>query len=76
MIGRTPGNIQALRPLKDGVIADYQVTEMMLKHFIHRVCGRRPMFRPQVVVCVPSGVTSVEKRAVLEAAMQAGAKQV
>ncbi len=76
MIGRTPGNILAIRPLKDGVIADYQVTEMMLKHFIQRVCGRRPMFKPQVVVCVPSGVTSVEKRAVLEAAMQAGAKQV
>ena len=76
MIGRTPGNILAIRPLKDGVIADYQVTEMMLKHFIQRVCGRRPIFKPQVVVCVPSGVTSVEKRAVLEAAMQAGAKQV
>lgn len=76
MIGRTPGNIVAIRPLKDGVIADYQVTETMLKYFIQRVCGRRPMFKPQVVVCVPSGVTSVEKRAVLEAAMQAGAKQV
>ncbi len=76
MIGRTPGNIVAIRPLKDGVIADYQVTETMLKHFIQRVCGRRPMFKPQVVVCVPSGVTSVEKRAVLEAAMQAGGKQV
>ena len=76
MIGRTPGNIVAIRPLKDGLIADYQVTETMLKHFIQRVCGRRPMFKPQVVVCVPSGVTSVEKRAVLEAAMQAGGKQV
>jgi len=76
MIGRTPGNIAAIRPLKDGVIADYQATETMLKHFIQRVCGRRPLFKPQVVVCVPSGVTSVEKRAVLEAAMQAGAKHV
>lgn len=76
MIGRTPGDIVPIRPLKDGVIADYQVTETMLKHIIQRVCGRRPMFKPQVVVCVPSGVTSVEKRAVLEAAMQAGSKQV
>lgn len=76
MIGRTPGHIVAIRPLKDGVIADYHVTEMMLKHVISRVCGRRQVFKPQIVVCVPSGVTSVEKRAVLEAAMQAGAKQV
>lgn len=76
MIGRTPGNIQAIRPLKDGVIADYQVTEMMLKHLLNRACGSRRLFKPQVVICVPSGVTSVEKRAVLEAAMQAGAKKV
>lgn len=76
MIGRTPGDIIAIRPLKDGVIADYQITESMLKHFIQLVCGRRPLFKPRVVVCVPSGVTSVEKRAVLEAAMQAGAKEV
>lgn len=76
MIGRTPGNIIAIRPLKDGVIADYQVTETMLKHFIQDVCGKRPLFKPQVVVCVPSGVTSVERRAVSEAALQAGAKQV
>ncbi|MBO2521878.1 MAG: rod shape-determining protein [Firmicutes bacterium] len=76
MIGRTPGNILAMRPLKDGVIADYQVTEMMLKYFIQRVCGRRPVFKPHVVICVPSGVTSVEKRAVIEAAKQAGARQV
>lgn len=76
MIGRTPGNIVAIRPLKDGVIADYQVTETMLKRYIQRVCGRRPLLKPRVVICVPSGVTSVEKRAVLEAAMQAGAKQV
>src|SRR5690606_22598620 len=76
MIGRTPGNIVAIRPLKDGVIADYQVTETMLKRYIQRVCGRRPLLKPRVVICVPSGVTSVEKRAVLEAAMQAGANQV
>lgn len=76
MIGRTPGNIVAIRPLKDGVIADYQVTETMLKYFINRVCGSRRLFKPQVVICVPTGVTSVEKRAVLEAAMQAGAKKV
>mgnify|MGYP001143777393 CR=1 FL=1 len=76
MIGRTPGDIVPIRPLKDGVIADYQVTETMLRYIVQRVCGKRPMFKPQVVVCVPSGVTSVEKRAVLEAAMQAGSKQV
>ncbi|NLU40821.1 MAG: rod shape-determining protein [Firmicutes bacterium] len=75
MIGRTPGNIVAIRPLKDGVIADYDVTEMMLKYFLNRICGRRRFFRPRVVACVPSGVTSVEKRAVLEAMMDAGAKQ-
>lgn len=76
MIGRTPGNIVAIRPLKDGVIADYQVTETMLKYFINKVCGSRRIFKPRVVICVPTGVTSVEKRAVLEAAMQVGAKNV
>lgn len=75
MIGRTPGNIVAIRPLKDGVIADYDVTETMLKYFIEKVSPKPRLFRPLVVVCVPSGVTSVEKRAVLEAAMQAGAKR-
>lgn len=75
MIGRTPGNIVAVRPLKDGVIADYDVTETMLKYFIEKVSPKPRLFRPQIVVCVPSGVTSVEKRAVLEAAMQAGAKR-
>lgn len=74
MIGRTPGNIVAVRPLKDGVIADYDVTETMLKYFMEKVSPKPRLFRPQVVVCIPSGVTSVEKRAVLEAAMQAGAK--
>lgn len=76
MIGRTPGNIVAIRPLKDGVIADYTITELMLKHYIRKACGRRPWVRPQIAVCVPSGVTSVEQRAVIEACMQAGAKKV
>jgi rod shape-determining protein MreB len=75
MIGRTPGNIIAIRPLKDGVIADYDITEIMLKHFIDKVCPKPRFFKPRVVVCVPAGVTSVEKRAVLEAAMEAGAKR-
>ncbi|HHU51968.1 MAG TPA: rod shape-determining protein [Firmicutes bacterium] len=74
MIGRTPGNIVAVRPLKDGVIADYDVTETMLRYFMEKVSPKPRLFRPQVVVCIPSGVTSVEKRAVLEAAMEAGAK--
>lgn len=76
MIGRTPGNIVATRPLKDGVIADYDATLMMLRYFMERVCGKRRFFRPEIVVCVPSGVTSVEKRAALEACMEAGAKRV
>lgn len=76
MIGRTPGNIVATRPLRDGVIADFTYTELMLKYFIRRATGRRPLLRPQIVVCVPSGVTSVEQRAVIEACMQSGAKKV
>ncbi len=75
MIGRTPGTIKAIRPMKDGVIADYNITETMLKNFISKVCGRQTFMRPRVMVCVPSGVTGVEKRAVLEAAMAAGAKK-
>lgn len=75
MIGRTPGNIVAVRPLRDGVIADYDITEVMLRYFIEKVSPKPRLFRPQIVVSIPSGVTSVEKRAVLEAAMQAGAKQ-
>ncbi|HHV63261.1 MAG TPA: rod shape-determining protein [Firmicutes bacterium] len=75
MVGRTPGNISAVRPLKDGVIADYDVTETMLRYFIGSVCGKRSLFRPRVVICVPSGVTDVERRAVFEAAMQAGARR-
>jgi len=74
MIGRTPGSIQAIRPLKDGVIADFDVTEEMLRHFIQRVHKSR-FAHPRVVVCVPSGVTGVEKRAVEEATLSAGARQ-
>jgi len=74
MLGRTPGNITAIRPLKDGVIADFDVTEQMLRHFIHSVNSNR-FAHPRVVVCVPSGVTGVEKRAVEEACLSAGARQ-
>jgi len=74
MIGRTPGNIVAIRPLKDGVIADFDITQNMLKYFIKRAMSGRSLFLPRVVVCVPSGVTEVEKRAVEEAAIHAGAK--
>ncbi len=72
MLGRTPGNIVAIRPLKDGVISDYEVTERMLRHFINKTCGRRRFFKPKIIVCVPSGVTEVEKRAVIDATMEAG----
>lgn len=75
MIGRTPGNIVAIRPLRDGVISDYDTTEKMLKYFLKKVCNKR-LFRPNVIVCVPSGVTEVEERAVIDAAMQAGARRV
>lgn len=76
MLGRTPSNIVAVRPLRDGVISDYDVTERMLKHFIRKTCGSGGFFKPRIMVCVPSGVTEVEKRAVKEAAMQAGGKSV
>lgn len=76
MIGRTPGNIIAIRPMKDGVIADFEVTQTMLRYFINRAIQKRtPVTRPRVVVSVPSGVTAVEERAVREAALQAGAKE-
>ena len=75
MIGRTPGNIVAIRPLKDGVIADFDTTQSMLKYFLNTATKRKSIFQPRVVVCVPSGVTEVEKRAVEEAAIQAGAKE-
>lgn len=74
MIGRTPGNIVAIKPLKDGVISDYDITEKMLKYFLRKVCNRR-IFKPRVIVCVPSGVTEVEERAVIDAALQAGARK-
>src|SRR6266705_2831669 len=73
MIGRTPDDIIAYRPMKDGVIADYRVTEAMLRYFIRKALGWNP-FKPIVLVSVPAGVTSTEKRAVIEAAMKAGAK--
>ena len=76
MLGRTPGNIQAIRPLKDGVIADFDVTEKMLHYFIAKVHRRRTLVRPRIVVGVPSGITQVEKRAVRDSAMQAGAREV
>ncbi|MDK2821288.1 MAG: rod shape-determining protein MreB [Clostridia bacterium] len=75
MLGRTPGNIIALRPLKDGVIADYDSTEKMLRYFIEKAIGRLGFIRPRIVVCIPSGVTGVEERAVRQAALQAGARQ-
>ena len=76
MLGRTPGNIVAIRPLSGGVISDYEVTEKMLKYFIHKVAGRRLFGKPRVIICVPSGVTEVEKRAVLDAAAEAGAGRI
>lgn len=75
MIGRTPGNVVAIRPMKDGVIADFDITQSMLKYFIGKVIKRGILIRPRVVVSVPSGVTAVEERAVKEAALQAGAKE-
>jgi rod shape-determining protein MreB len=75
MIGRTPSHIQAVRPLKDGVIADFDVTEKMLRYFIQRVHKRRLLAKPRVVVCVPSGITGVEQRAVEEATIAAGARR-
>ena len=74
MIGKTPASIIAVQPMRDGVIADYTVTEQMLRHYIRKVAGARTLFRPRIIICVPSGVTSVERRAVLEAARSAGAK--
>lgn len=74
MLGRTPGNIVAIRPLRDGVISDYNMTERMLRYFLDKICKRR-IFKPRVIICVPSGVTEVEERAVVDAAMQAGASK-
>ncbi|HCW54532.1 MAG TPA: rod shape-determining protein [Clostridium sp.] len=76
MIGRTPGNIVAVRPLRDGVISDYDITQKMLKEFIKKACGKRNISAPNVIVCVPSQATEVEKRAVMDAAINSGAKRV
>ena len=75
MLGRTPGNIIAIRPLRDGVISDYDMTERMLREFIHKVNGYQ-LFKPRVIICVPSGITEVEERAVIDAGLQAGARRV
>ncbi len=74
MLGRTPGNIVAIRPLREGVISDYDITEKMLRYFIDKAIGRRRLIKPRIVVCVPSDVTEVEKRAVIDAANNAGAR--
>src|SRR3989338_1160605 len=76
MIGRTPGNIAAIRPMKDGVIADFEVTEAMLRYFIKKAQHRRVLARPRMVIAIPSGITEVEKRAVRESAERAGAREV
>ena len=76
MLGRTPENLEAVRPLRDGVIADFEVAEEMIKHFIRKVQSRRALLGPQIIICVPSGSTSVERRAIREAAESAGARRV
>ncbi len=75
MLGRTPPRIRVARPMRDGVIADYLITEAMLRYFIRKVCGRFNLFRPVVMICIPAGVTNVESRAVLDATLQAGARE-
>src|SRR4030042_54012 len=76
MLGRTPGNIVAIRPMKDGVIADFEITEAMLRYFIKKVHHRRVLVRPRIVIAIPSGITEVEKRAVKDSAERAGAREV
>ncbi len=76
MLGRTPGNIEAIRPMRDGVIADFEVAEEMIKHFIRKVHNRRSFANPMIIICVPSGATAVEKRAIQESALSAGARRV
>jgi len=76
MLGRTPGNIAAIRPMKDGVIADFEITRAMLRHFIRKVHNRGALVRPRIIICVPTGITEVEKRAVRESAESAGAREV
>src|SRR3954469_3975952 len=75
MLGRTPGNIEAVRPLRDGVIADFEITEAMLRYFIQRANNRRTLVKPRIIICVPFGITEVEKRAVKESAESAGARE-
>ncbi len=70
MVGKTPQDIEAIKPMKNGVIADFDVTKMMLRYFMSRVHGRRGLFRPRVIVCVPSGITEVERRAVVDATLR------
>jgi len=76
MVGKTPGNIKAIRPMKDGVIADFNVTEMMIRYFIEKVHNRKGLFSPRIIICVPYGLTQVERKAVKESAMSAGAREV
>ena len=76
MLGRTPGNIQAIRPMKDGVIANFEITESMIRHFIQKVHNRKALVRPRIIIAVPSGITQVEKRAVRDSAESAGAREV
>src|SRR6266852_6081164 len=76
MLGRTPGHMEAIRPMRDGVIADFEVAEEMIKHFIRKVHNRRSFASPQIIVCVPSGSTAVERRAIQESAESAGARRV
>lgn len=76
MLGRTPGNITAIRPMKDGVIADFEITEALLRYFIRKVHGQRGMVKPRIIISVPSGITAVEKRAVKDSAIHAGAREV
>ena len=76
MVGRTPGSIRAIRPIKEGVIADFEITEAMLRYFIQRAHNRSKLLRPRIVICVPPCITSVEKRAVRESALSAGAREV
>lgn len=76
MIGRTPGNIEAIRPMREGVIADFEVAEAMLRYFIRKAHNRKKLIRPRIIICIPSGVTEVEKRAVRESAESAGAREV
>jgi rod shape-determining protein MreB len=76
MLGRTPGGIEAIRPMRDGVIADFEVAEEMIKHFIRKVHNRRSFANPMIIICVPSGATAVERRAIQESALSAGARRV